>query len=265
MVKDSSGGNQQEEFKAILLRACMNPQNFDENLEICTTHLRILGKEFNRHINSEFCYFKNHVGPADKRASKRISFEQSMKSLDHIGLELPYGMPICVSCEKEVSQILENEVMESESSDDVSDVHAISADLDATFISNSSELQIHEKNRKLGDLDETFSSTSTYDKKIEDENSQKKQIIAFNNFLKACEEQRFEGRQHLKAVTFDAADRSRQLKVMKAAARGISAILKTVSENFDDQLIIWGKLKHSQLVEKMIGAGPQMSADLQGT
>ena len=57
-------------------------------------------------------------------------------------------------------------------------------------------------------------------------------------------------------------DDSRRGKVLKGVARGIYAILLSVTETESDRIAIWNHLKESGLVEKLLGVGPQMSADL---
>ena len=225
MLKNPSGLGQHEEFKAILLRSSMNPDDMDDSLEICVTHQRILGHDFARLIHNDFCYYKNHVGDRKGKASRHITYDQSVKALGIKDLDLPFGMPVCENCEKNLVRVLEKESINSESSDHASDVQAISDALDASFISQDSSASVESS---------ASSSQQTQNRKGKTENvqniTQKQRILEFNNFLKACEEQIFEGRQHLKKVLFEDADESRQMKLLKAFASGIIAILKTITE-----------------------------------
>ena len=61
------GDKDYEEHKVVLLRAGLNPDVFDRQLEICIAHRDILGKSFNRYIWTENC---RHRGHFDKKKYK---------------------------------------------------------------------------------------------------------------------------------------------------------------------------------------------------
>ena len=66
----------------------------------------------------------------------------------------------------------------------------------------------------------------------------KRRNAAFNAFLEECGQDPWIGRLRYENVHFEGPDDSRRGKVLKAAARGIYAILCTVTEIESDRLVI---------------------------
>ena len=79
-----------EEREVILLRACMDKNVCDEDLEIWATHKRILGKNAARFMHMDCCMYKGHQGTRRKTATKHISFAKSIALLRFYDVKLPY-------------------------------------------------------------------------------------------------------------------------------------------------------------------------------
>ena len=268
-----------DEYKVILLRASMDPEeDFDESLEICTAHRNLLGKDFWLGINHTFCYHNHpdkHLGPRREKACRTISYDESVSSLKSTFFKLPFGMPICGVCHKYVLTKLEHEVMDSQTTQPTGPIYKAtppdfynpptpeekgdgkvykpSPDNDNNFES-SSELLDKE------DADDLMDNPFGFGGK--DKAAIKRRNAAFSAFLEACGQDTWIGRLRYENVHFEGSDDSRRGKVLKAAARGIYAILCTVTEIESDRLVIWKYLQKSGHVEKLLDAGVQMSADI---
>ena len=235
------GDGQFEEYKVILLRSGMNPDDFDDSLEICSTHRQLLCREFAAKINSSFCCYENHVGTRRDTATETISWDDSIASLRHNNLNIPLSMPICSPCLKNVKERLLEETIDSQT---LSDTEVMETQSSEGYVPPSNPSEPNSQ-------------------PIPDENEHKRKMTTFNDFLKACEEEEFPGREHFKNVGFkDSEDPSRRRKVLKGAARGIIAILKTATEVEEDRIHIWNHLKESGLVEELLGSEPQLSSNL---
>ena len=98
--------SEHEEYKVLLLRAGMDPNNFDSGLEICTAHRALLGKNFNRYVHIDRCLYNGHLDSRTKRGPKnlqygtQISYDEALASHKKDGLKLPMGMQICMLCYK---------------------------------------------------------------------------------------------------------------------------------------------------------------------
>lgn len=99
-----------EEYKVLLLRASMDPDNFDSGLEICIAHRNLLGKNFNRFVPQDMCLHNGHLDSQYKRGSKdlhygtKINYHEALASHKKDGLKLPMGMQICIPCYKYVTE-----------------------------------------------------------------------------------------------------------------------------------------------------------------
>ena len=60
-------GKDYEEHKVLLLRAGIQPENFDQQLEICIKHRDILGKSFNGYMWVENCRHRGHGDNTTKK------------------------------------------------------------------------------------------------------------------------------------------------------------------------------------------------------
>ena len=91
----------------------------------------------------------------------------------------------------------------------------------------------------------------------------KLKIESLNQYMETCEEEPFPGHQHFKNLRFqDCKDPGRKLKVLKAMARTVKALLQTASESEEDSLVMWKELMDSGLVEKELCVEAQMSVEL---
>ena len=102
--------SEHEEYKVLLLRAGMDPNNFDSGLEICTAHRALLGKNFNAFVHIDQCLYNGHLDSRTKRGPKnlqygtQISYDEALASHKKDGLKLPMGMQICMLCYKNVTE-----------------------------------------------------------------------------------------------------------------------------------------------------------------
>ena len=79
-----------EEYKVLLLRAGMDPNNFDSGLEICTAHRALLGKNFNAFVHINQCLYNGHLDSRTKRGPKNLQYGTQIsynEAHDHRGGE----------------------------------------------------------------------------------------------------------------------------------------------------------------------------------
>ena len=106
-----------EEHKVLLLRAGLNPDVFDRQLEICVAHRDILGKSFNGYMWVENCRHRGHGDNTTKKLDRKdtqISYSEALAALGCQNLKLPLDMPICKKCYDSVSEEIGTLPMETE-------------------------------------------------------------------------------------------------------------------------------------------------------
>ena len=125
-IKEPFGNQYHEERKVILLRAGMDPEYEEaKDLQICSKHRSILGRDFLKAINTPYCYHLKHVGPFFNKGARMINYDEAVSFLkpvtfpgaeNPVQLKLPFGLPMCNVCYSNVMQALDTEVMETEPS-----------------------------------------------------------------------------------------------------------------------------------------------------
>ena len=123
-IKEPYGNQYYEERKVILLRAGMDPQDEgSKDVQICSKHRSILGKDFLKAINSNYCYHLRHVGPFFNKGVRMINYDEAVSFLkpvtipgaeEPVQLKLPFGLPMCNLCYSNVMGALDTDVMETE-------------------------------------------------------------------------------------------------------------------------------------------------------
>ena len=117
-IKVPYGSELYEEYKLILLRSGMDPNDENSmNLEICSNHRRILGKEFLKYIHQNDCYHVKHVPPTKDKASRMITYKEAVSFLKCTFLTLPLGLPICSLCHSNVIKAIDTEAMDTQPSE----------------------------------------------------------------------------------------------------------------------------------------------------
>ena len=241
-----------EEYKIILLRAGLNPNDFDPKTEICAAHRRLLTVDFSFHLRSNYCRHLDHpkLTYGSTRVDcvyKQITYSESLYSHQyHQGLSIPMGMPICKTCYKKVTDILDSEPMDSQESEG----QAIAGpDSEGSKFSNSqgSSTESSGDSESLGLFK---SKPEPNPERIKARN----RIKLLNSLLDDCELTDFPGAKRFVKVHFDeCSDPKRQRQVLQGIARGFVAVLKTASELEEDWVPMWKDVNASSLVEKILG------------
>ena len=247
----SVNNEEAQEYKIILLRAGLNPNDFDPQTEICAAHRRLLVADFSFHLQSNYCRHLDHskltYGSTRKDCVyKQITYSQSLSSHQFHGLTIPMGMPLCKTCYKKVTTILDSEPMDSQESEGHTNA---GPDSEESKFSNSQE----SASGNSGDSE----SLGLFKPKPEPNPERIKarnRIKLLNSLLDDCDLTDFPGAKHFVKVHFDeCSDPKRQRQVLQGIARGFVAVLKTASELEDDWVPMWKDVNASSLVEKILG------------
>lgn len=280
-----------EEHKVLLLRAGINPDSFDNRLEICIAHRDILGKSFNRYVRKNYCLHRGHV---DNTATKmdckgtQITYPEALAALRCQNLKLPLNMPICKKCYDSVSEEIGTLPMETETASNVVSPESSESMTDPLSLETLNQVMdfipltrpvtrahpMPQEPPVLQDqptiqvepfLPEPPALDVSETKAEQDRKQHKHRMEALNNFLEAWSLEKFPNRQHFKNVRFeDCKDPGRRRKVLKGVARACVAVFKTATEQAgDDCIAMWNQLKTSGLIEKELGFEPEMSQELQ--
>ena len=261
-----------KEYEVILLRSCLSPENFGPDLDVCMMHKNMLGRNFGKYMHLDSCHHPDHLAKSGLSATKRVSYDEALNSLEIPSISLPYGLPLCVQCYRSVTKELLNKTENKESSVYFEDPQV--GDLSQTF---KQRAQItpdpHGDEGGGGFIDESEGSSSehsTQTTRTQQEKAarayailqEKVKMDALNEFMKKVGQyDPFPSKDKYKDARFDS-DRSRQLKVLKGVARGLCSILETVTHVEADRAIIWDSLKKSGYVEKLLKIEPMPSDDL---
>ena len=285
------GETDYEEHKVVLLRAGLNPDIFDRQLEICIAHRDILGKSFNRYIYTENCRHRGHFDKENTKIDYRgthISYPEALAALRE-NLKLPLNMPICKQCYDSVSEKIGTLPMETEtepnfvspeSSESLADplsLEILSEEIDFIPLTRPvtrahpqeqpvlQDQPMIEFEPFLPEPPEPPALGASETMPDQDRKQHKQKMEALNNFMKVWGLEEFPNRQHFKNVRFeDCKDPGRQKKVLKAVARACAAVLKTATEqDGSDCIAMLNQLKNSGLIEKELGFEPEMSRELQ--
>ena len=284
-------GKDYEEHKVLLLRAGIQPENFDQQLEICIKHRDILGKSFNGYMWVENCRHRGHGDNTTKKLDRKdtqISYSEALAALGCQNLKLPLDMPICKKCYDSVSEEIGTLPMETETEQNV-----VSPESSESLVD---PLSLETLNEEIGFIPLTRPVTRAHpnpqpvlqDQPMiefepfppeppeppalgasktmpdQDRKQHKERMDDLNNFMKGWGLEEFPNRLHFKNVRFeDCKDPGRQKSVLKACARAFAAVLKTATEQDGlDCIAMLKQLINSGLIEKELGFEPEMSREL---
>ena len=227
-----------KEYTKILLRACIDPSSYDQDLKICLSHRSILGTKFGRIVWTNKCLYPTHKRTNLPSNIGKVSHDEAFMALKNGNNHLPMDLPICSEC------------------------HRLAC---APFGSPSSGLADHRDVGAAGDfenedlMDDTASSSSSH----EEAPMFNQMMAAFNDYMEVCGQEKFETRFRLKTIEMeDLHGTTRKGKILKGAAQGVCAILKTFTQVEQDRIVIYKHLKKSGFIEEFLGATTQMASEL---
>ena len=288
-------GKDYEEHKVLLLRAGIQPENFDQQLEICIKHRDILGKSFNRYVKAENCRHGRHFDKENTKIDhrgKQITYPEALAALRE-DLKLPLNMPICKKCYDSVSEEIGTLPMETETESDIVSPESSESLVDPLSLETLNEeigfipttrpvtranpipqeqpvlqdqpmIQVEPFLFEPTELPEQPALGASKTMPDQDRKQHKERMDDLNNFMKGWGLEEFPNRLHFKNVRFeDCKDPGRQKSVLKACARAFAAVLKTATEQDGlDCIAMLKQLINSGLIEKELGFEPEMSREL---
>ena len=230
-----------KEFTKILLRAGMDPNDYDQNLKICLIHRQVLGSKFSKLTWMNRCYYPTHSSDRFFEPSEilKVSHDEAFMALKTGNTNLPLDLPICPEC------------------------HRVAC---AGFGSPGSSGGIYSPleggdgdSEHGADMESLDSSTSTQG----EESIFDQMMDAFNHYLEVCGLDKFEKRYRLKSVVLeDLHGTTRKGKILKGVGLGVCAVLNTFTQLEHDRIQIYRHLKRSGIIEEYLGVATQMVSEL---